>query len=173
MEGGNGWRGRYRVDGYFVREGILAPSEVEALRARVREYTHGDRPRGAMRFQTEPRVSRGELAAAHPPDAVRKIEGLVEHDDLFRALALREEVVATAREFLGPDLKLYRNALLLKPPRVGSAKGLHQDSPYWTIEPMSLCSCWIALDDADEANGCMMVVPGAHAGGNPESPSVP
>src|SRR6185369_13219053 len=41
-------------------------------------------------------------------------------------------------------------------------KGWHQDSPYWSIAPMDLCSCWLPLDDATPENGCMMVLPGGH-----------
>ncbi|HLV79714.1 MAG TPA: phytanoyl-CoA dioxygenase family protein, partial [Chthonomonadaceae bacterium] len=53
-------------------------------------------------------------------------------------------------------------SLMLKPPEVGSQKGWHQDSPYWPIEPMALCSCWLPLDDATLENGCMWVLPGHH-----------
>ena len=60
---------------------------------------------------------------------------------------------------------MFRNALLMKPPHVGSTKGMHQDAPYWPIEPMSECSCWFALDDATPENGCMGVLPGAHKRG--------
>ena len=60
---------------------------------------------------------------------------------------------------------MFRNALLMKPPHVGSSKGMHQDAPYWPIEPQSECSCWFALDDATPENGCMGVLPGAHKRG--------
>jgi ectoine hydroxylase-related dioxygenase (phytanoyl-CoA dioxygenase family) len=60
---------------------------------------------------------------------------------------------------------MFRNALLLKPPKVGSPKGMHQDAPYWPIEPMNECSCWFALDDATPENGCMGVIPGRHKEG--------
>jgi ectoine hydroxylase-related dioxygenase (phytanoyl-CoA dioxygenase family) len=102
---------------------------------------------------------------AHPGDGIRKIDGLVEGDDLFRALGLNESIVGIIEQILGPDLKLFRNSLLLKPPEVGSPKGWHQDSPYWPIEPMALCSCWFPLDDATPENGCMAVLPGWHAKG--------
>ena len=61
----------------------------------------------------------------------------------------------------------------MKPPHVGSAKGIHQDSPYWPIEPMELCSCWFALDDATEENGCMIVYPGGHKRGHLPHVKVP
>lgn len=155
----------YEQNGYIVVEDLLSAEEVEGLRNRLREYTHGGRPLGSIRTQVEPRVQRGELHVDHPGDGIRKVEGLVEGDDLFQKLGLHENIVGIIEQILGPDLKMFRNALLLKPPSVGSAKGMHQDSPYWSIEPMNLCSCWFALDDATPENGCMAVLPGWHKKG--------
>lgn len=101
----------------------------------------------------------------HPGDGIRKIDRLVQEDDLFRQLGLNDAIVGVVEQILGPDLKMFRNALLLKPPEVGSAKGWHQDPPYWRIEPMALCSCWFPLDDATLENGCMVVLPGGHRRG--------
>lgn len=158
---------RYQRDGFLVVEDLLSPGEVAALRQRVRDYTHNDRPRpDGLAVQVEPRVQRGELKVDHPGDGVRKIDGLVEHDDLFQKLGRHESIVGIVEQVLGPDLKMFRNALLLKPPGgIGSAKGMHQDSPYWPILPMDLCSCWFALDDATPENGCMGVLPRRHAEG--------
>ena len=155
----------YERDGYIVVEDLVSAAEVEALRNRLREYTHGGRPPGSIRMQVEPRVERGELQVEHPGDGIRKLDGLVENDDRFQKLGLHENIVGIIEQILGPDLKMFRNALLLKPPSVGSAKGMHQDSPYWSIDPMNLCSCWFALDDATPENGCMAVLPGWHKKG--------
>ncbi len=155
----------YRTDGYVVVESLLSSADVEALTQRIRAYTHGGRSTEKLRVQVEPRVQRGELAVAHPGDGIRKIDGLVEGDDLFAELGLRSAVVDVIADLLGPDLLLFRNSLMLKPPEVGSQKGWHQDSPYWPVEPMDLCSCWLPLDDATPENGCMVVLPGGHARG--------
>lgn len=155
----------YERDGFLLVEELVSPAELEGLRERLWEYTHGGRPLGGLRVQIEPRVERGELAVAHPGDGIRKIDFLVQEDDRFRALGLNERIVAVVAQILGPDIKLFRNSLLLKPPAVGSAKGWHQDSPYWPIEPMALCSCWFPLDDATLENGCMVVIPGGHRAG--------
>jgi len=155
----------YHRDGYVVVEDLVSPEELEALRNRLREYTHGGRPPGSIRVQIEPRIQRGELQVEHPGDGIRKLEGLVEGDDLFQRLGLHENIVSIIEQIVGPDIKMFRNALLMKPPEVGSAKGMHQDSPYWPIEPMDLCSCWFPLDEATPENGCMAVIPGWHRKG--------
>jgi ectoine hydroxylase-related dioxygenase (phytanoyl-CoA dioxygenase family) len=158
-------RDRYDQEGFLLIEDLVPAADVAALRERVREYTHGGRDAGALTLQVEPRVARGEIAVEHPGDGVRKIDGLVENDDLFRELGVYSPVVDVIEDLLGPDIKLFRNSLLLKPPSVGSQKGWHQDSPYWPIEPMALCSCWFPLDDATPENGCMVVLPGQHQAG--------
>jgi ectoine hydroxylase-related dioxygenase (phytanoyl-CoA dioxygenase family) len=150
----------YAQDGCIVVEDLVSPGEVAALRERVREYTHGGRDASRLAIQVEPRVQRGELAVAHPGDGIRKIDGLVQGDDLFRALGLHPNIVGIIAQIVGPDIKMFRNSLLLKPPEVGSPKGWHQDSPYWPIEPMALCSCWFPMDAATPENGCMVVLPG-------------
>ncbi len=156
---------QYEEQGFVVVEGLVPPHEIQALLARLDEYAHERRPAGKVRIQMEPRVARGELPVARPGDGVRKMEGLIEHDELFQALGLRPNIVSAVASLLGPDLKMFRDAALLKLPGVGSAKGQHQDSPYWPIEPMALASCWIALDPATRENGCMTALPGSHYGG--------
>lgn len=156
---------KYHRDGYVVVEELISAERVEALKRRTREYTHGGRELGSLIMQIEPRVSRGTDRVAHPGDGIRKIDGLVRYDDLFRELGTGPEIVSIITQILGPDVKMYRNSLLMKPPNVGSSKGMHQDAPYWPIKPMSECSCWFALDDATPRNGCMAVIPGAHKHG--------
>lgn len=156
---------QYEEDGFLLVKGIVDPSDVEALGIRLREYTHGNRPQNALQVQIEPRIQREELSVMHQGDGIRKIDGLVEGDDLFQGLGLHPNIRGILTQILGPDFKMFRNALLLKPPTVGSAKGMHQDSPYWPIEPMSLCSCWFPLDDATLENGCMAVLQGEHKRG--------
>ena len=155
----------YRGRGFLVIENLVSEAELGALQERLREYTHGGRSQERISVQVEPRVTRGELSVAHAGDGIRKIDGLVESDDRFGALGRHPDVVSVLSRILGPDIKMFRNAVLLKAPEVGSAKGMHQDSPYWPIRPMELCSCWFAIDEATVENGCMGVVAGAHRGG--------
>jgi ectoine hydroxylase-related dioxygenase (phytanoyl-CoA dioxygenase family) len=152
-------------DGYFIVEGLLSPNECRSYIERLEDYAHGRRalPAG-LAIQREPRVARGELSATQGDD-VRKISGVAFGDDLFRSLVQHPTVVGLLQELISPNLKLFRADVLMKPAGVGSAKGMHQDSPYWPIEPMALWSCWLAFDPATLENGCMMALPGSHNGG--------
>ena len=155
----------YRTEGFVIVEDLVSQAELAGLQERLREYTHGGRSPERIKVQVEPRVTRGELSVEHPGDGIRKIDGLVESDDRYQALGRHPNIVSVLGRILGPDIKMFRNAVLLKPPEVGSAKGMHQDSPYWPIRPMELCSCWFAIDEATVDNGCMGVIAGAHRDG--------
>ncbi|MFB6280669.1 MAG: phytanoyl-CoA dioxygenase family protein [Haloferacaceae archaeon] len=155
---------QYQQEGYLVVEDALSGAEVDRVVERLREYSHGDREPTFERM-LEPEIDPDEVG--NEGDAVRKFEGLdmVRDDEVFRDLAHHESIVAVARDLLGPHLKLLRSAAMMKPPNVGSEKGLHQDAAYYPIRPRDHVTVWIALDEATPENGCMTVVPGAHMDG--------
>jgi ectoine hydroxylase-related dioxygenase (phytanoyl-CoA dioxygenase family) len=152
-------------EGYVIIEGMLSPEQCQAYIARLDDYAHERRelpPR--MAIQREPRVARGELVASVGDD-VRKISGVAYGDDLFHSLVMHPRVVQIMQQLIGPNLKLFRADVLMKPAGVGSAKGMHQDAPYWPIQPMALWSCWLPFDPATLENGCMTAIPGSHKRG--------
>ena len=151
-------------DGYVLLRGIRTPEQCEAYIDRIQMYATGAIAAPPdMQVQREPRVARGELTTSGAD--LRKITRICHHDALFRGLVTDPTIVGAMRQLMGPDLKLFRGDVLMKPPLVGSAKGMHQDSPYWPIEPMALWSCWMPFEPATEENGCMMAVPGSHKRG--------
>ena len=48
-----------------------------------------------------------------------------------------------------------------KPPKA-RGQALHQDNYYLRVQPGTCCAAWMAIDDCDEENGCLQVVPGSH-----------
>ncbi|MGY8747334.1 MAG: phytanoyl-CoA dioxygenase family protein [Pirellulales bacterium] len=69
------------------------------------------------------------------------------------------------RQLIGDQITLDYDQFLAKRPKKGGAKfAWHQDLGYWpTGTPDTVTTtCSLALDDADEDNGCLQVVPGSH-----------
>ncbi|MCA9837158.1 MAG: phytanoyl-CoA dioxygenase family protein [Trueperaceae bacterium] len=63
--------------------------------------------------------------------------------------------------FLGKSPFAVQTMLYFKPP--GSrGQALHQDNFYLQVQPGTCIAAWLALDDCDESNGCLQVVPGTH-----------
>ena len=158
--------GEYRREGYLVFPELFAPDEVQELLHRLEAYVEEERPApSGVHFQLEPVVRSGGARAATRMGSFRKVENLAVLDDLYRDYSRHPKLLDLLTSLLGPDIKLFRDALMMKPPRHGSAKPYHQDSAYWAIDPPDLASVWVALDDATLENGCMRVLPGSHTWG--------
>jgi phytanoyl-CoA hydroxylase len=59
---------------------------------------------------------------------------------------------------------LLQSMYLFKQPWIGAEVGWHQDAAYLHTRPSTVIGFWIALDDADRDNGCLMALPGGHRG---------
>lgn len=86
-------------------------------------------------------------------------------DEEFRKLLYHEPLLDIAESLIGPDIQLFHDQALYKPAYHGGEVYWHQDNGYWRCDPPDLVSIWIALDDADEKNGCMNVIPGSYLKG--------
>lgn len=68
-----------------------------------------------------------------------------------------------ASQLLGGAVRFWHDQLFCKPARHGGVVAWHQDYSYWTrTQPMQHLTCWIALDDANEDNGCLHYIPQSH-----------
>lgn len=155
---------QFREDGFLIVEGLLDRGEVETLRKRVEWVASGGAshiPKGNL--QVEPRVAQGELQAETYADSLRKMSHLAFYDEVFQAHARNPKVLDIIESLLGPDIKLYQDQVFMKSPRIGSRQRYHQDMPLgFHIDPPDMVTCWAAIDDATEENGCLWMLPGTH-----------
>lgn len=69
------------------------------------------------------------------------------------------------QDLIGPDIVCWGAHFFAKPPGDLRRVSWHQDGPYWPLAPARTVTAWLAIDDADEANGAMRVIPGSHRHG--------
>ncbi len=94
---------------------------------------------------------------------LRKIDQPVFHREVFRELARDPALVAMVHDLIGPNLGVYFSQVFMKPARGGGAKPAHQDNAYFgPNDTEGLVTVWVALDDADEGNGCLFYADGSH-----------
>lgn len=86
-------------------------------------------------------------------------------DPYFMRLATHPRLLDVLESVMGPDIVLISAHLLCKPPHDGHAVAWHQDGAFAPIEPMSLVTLYLALDDCDADNGGMSMLPGSHLQG--------
>lgn len=72
-----------------------------------------------------------------------------------------------AEEYFGEKLNIVRASIIRKSPEACQGTLGHQDAGYWNINSSSIydLSTWGALEDIDEKNGALRVLPGSHLKG--------
>lgn len=136
-------RAAYARDGFFWRDGVFTASEIERLRAVVEAQGFA-----ATYKQGERTIHSLSLTTAHP---------------VLRDLACDPRIVGRIVPLLGPDICLQHSKLAAKPLAAGRGPfAWHQDFAYYPHTNTDLLSVMVMLDDADEENGCMWMVPGSH-----------
>lgn len=83
-------------------------------------------------------------------------------DPFWVRLVSDPRLVDIAELFLGPDLAVFTTHYISKPPGDGQQVLWHQDGSYWPLEPMTVVSLWLAIDESTPDNGCMRVIPSSH-----------
>ena len=170
-------------DGFLVLQGFLPSADCDALQARAAELVAGFDPGpvrsifsardqghagdryfqesgGAIRFFFE------ESATDQPvPLALNKIgHALHDLDPVFDRISRRPRLAALARALGLIQPLLLQSMYLFKQPQIGAEVGWHQDATYLYTRPVTVTGLWIALDDADRDNGCLMALSGGHRG---------
>lgn len=173
----------YARDGFLVFEDFLPQADCDALQARaaelVAEFDPGSvrtvfstRDQGHARdryFQESGQAIHfffEEGATDQPVSlALNKIgHALHDLDPVFDRISRRPQFAALAHSLGLEEPLLLQSMYLFKQPRIGAEVGWHQDATYLCTQPSTVTGFWIALDDADEENGCLMALPGTHCG---------
>ena len=78
-----------------------------------------------------------------------------------------DDVLNLVESVLGPDIALFSSHFICKPRGNGKRVPWHEDSYYWRgqMDPMEVCTVWLAIDPSTRTNGCMQVIPRTQAGG--------
>jgi phytanoyl-CoA hydroxylase len=143
----------YAADGYLVVDGLFTAEEVVFYRE------HYMRLRAAG---TYPGDDAGvDIGSADPLRRFPRMIHMHRWDEASLAWLIDARLDAVMTGLLGRSPYAVQTMLYFKP---AGARGqaLHQDNYYLRVQPGTCMAAWMALDDCDEANGCMQVVPGSH-----------
>jgi hypothetical protein len=138
----------FHQQGFLIVRGLVPPEDVAELAQHVDDMIFG----------------RTDVPGLEPPPpgaSVAEIERrYLRIHMLHRVLAIHERYLLHPRildvleALIGPDLMAMQSMLFIKPPG-GAGQGYHQDSYYIPTLPDTLCGAWLAIDRADEENGCL------------------
>ena len=78
----------------------------------------------------------------------------------YRALHFHPKVLALVAQLIGSPFVFYLDQIFLKPGKQGIGTDWHQDNAYFKIsDPAKGIGMWVALHDANIANGTLHIVP--------------
>ena len=151
----------FKQTGFLDGDRILDDDEVDELRADldriIEKGTDGFAP-------GESRPARIQYSDTGTASESLQIVNIWMASQPYERLLYTPYIVEGMSQLTGqPDLMVWHDQIQYKPPNSGGGLHWHQDAPAWRIlRPSTPVSVWIALDDADEENGCMWMVPGSH-----------
>ncbi len=154
-------------DGYLVMDGAVDETTLARLRRQMdiwgEESREHSEPYGPPTVDGRPRVDMGEEHSPVTP-ALRRINNPCEVSDDFHAVMTDAPMVDMVADLIGPDVKYHHCKINSKLPGSKTVVRYHQDFPYTPHTNDDVVTALLLLDDVDEENGCLMVVPGTHRG---------
>ena len=150
-------RGTYRTQfeesGFALIEGLFSPAEAAQLRDHYM----------ALRAAGEYPGDMAGIDSTSDDPLVRfpRMIHMHKFDETSMSWLLSDQIAGSVEMLLGESALAAQTMLYFKP---AGARGqaLHQDQYYLRAAPGTCVAAWMALDEIDEANGCLMVVPGSH-----------
>lgn len=144
----------FRAHGFLIVRGLVPPSDVRDMVEHSEALMHG-------------RIQVPGLEPPPPGASPQEMERrYLRIHMLHRALEIHERFLLHPRildvleALIGPDVIALQSMFFLKFPG-GEGQGYHQDSYYIPTVPDTLCGAWLAIDRADEENGCLYFTTGS------------
>ena len=134
----------YQKDGYILVRDLVTPDALAELEQLAADYYEG-------------RITPSQSSTA----PVTRVHMIHRTQAVAERFLLYPRALDVLQALIGADVLALQTMLFLNPPEQGG-QGWHQDAYYITTYPETLIGVWIAIDAADEENGCLWVVPGSH-----------
>lgn len=147
---------QFREEGFFVLEKAFSGVELESLRAECDRF---------VREKDEEMESKGVEQVGISVKGKRYFvtktvsRSLVMHDFVFGPW-----FEAICRRLLGNDAVLFHDQLVVKAGEIGLPFSWHQDSGYLPFDHEPYVTCWTPLDDVNEENGTVYLLPYSRLG---------
>jgi len=137
----------YHRDGYVLVDDVFPQSELDAINREIERLRKEKSDDGT-----------------NQRDVILRL-GL--KSPLTSQMCRDERILTLIEDIVKPGIAIYSAKLFEKRPHDTQICHWHQDDAYYTQNSECACrmSAWIPLQDCDEKNGCVWVIPGSHRTG--------
>lgn len=149
----------YEANGYLVVENVLSVDDVTELRRVTDAFVDN-----ARRVTEHNGVY--DLEDSHSPaePRVRRIKTPHALHEAYARMVAHPNILAVLQKLWGPSIRFDVSKLNLKAAGYGAPVEWHQDWAFYPHTNDDLAAVGIMIDDVDETNGPLMVIPGSHKG---------
>ena len=147
----------FNENGYVVVEEAFSPEEVESVINQIDPYEYNV-------TEALKGLDGGKFFISRAEEITFTTHLVTQSEDL-KNFSKHKVFGDICNDLIGPDVRLYWDQAVYKKPGTKDEFPWHQDNGYTFIEPQAYLTCWVALTDTDETNGCPCVVPGLHRNG--------
>jgi non-haem Fe2+, alpha-ketoglutarate-dependent halogenase len=81
-------------------------------------------------------------------------------------LATDSRILDVVEDIIGSNIICWTSHVFCKVAHDPKSVPFHQDASYWPLTPSRTVSVWLAIDDSDQENSCLQVIPGTHKKGH-------
>jgi ectoine hydroxylase-related dioxygenase (phytanoyl-CoA dioxygenase family) len=145
---------QYDAEGYILLRGAFSQPEIRAVADAIEPFER--KTEEFLRAQPGGKVM---IAKA---DAITFTVHISAKSQALRAFSVHPVFQDLCADLVGPKARLYWDQAVYKKPGNLEEFPWHQDNGYTYTEPQQYLTCWVALSDATQENGCPWVVPGLH-----------
>ena len=96
------------------------------------------------------------------PEYINYCPAILLKDETFLKYCMNAQILKFVEQLIGNHFALWNSSFFAKPAYNGFETPWHQDGQYWPISPLATCTVWLAIDDANEENGCLRFIKGSH-----------
>ncbi len=155
---------QFREDGYVIARGVLDAAGVAALTGELDAWIEESRAQTANYGETMDGKARFDLEAGHTAEQprLRRVANPVDISAAYREALFDGPIPDRVAELIGPDVKFHHCKLNIKLPGMVTRVEYHQDHAYDPHTNSDMLAMLLLLDDMNQANGCLRVVPGSH-----------
>ena len=147
----------FRRYGFCVFPQYFTPPRLAEIEANLRRYIREVVPvldiAGAM------------YEDVSDPNSLFRLEKMEQNDEFFHDLQTDPQLAELAGKLLHDAVVPHGMQMFAKAPRIGAPTPPHQDGFYFMLEPNNALTFWLAIDRADDENGCVRYIAGSHRDG--------
>lgn len=143
----------YHENGFLLLENVFTEEELQIILHEMKAVIREDSPRKILE-------KNGAVRSFFAPDFT---------NELFEKITRLERLVTPSRQLIGEDVYIHQTKINCKHAMVGDWWEWHQDYTFWKqddgMPAPDVLTAMIYLNDANEFNGPMLLIPGSHKAG--------